>query len=86
MSEIKHPTEITYFIAYTDTLIFGYGIVTPEQTMNSGQPLLYTTLIEADWLNELLTVFNTDPYFVEEEEEVEINPYLLEEEEIQYIP
>ena len=69
MSEIKYPTEITYFIAYTDTLIFGYGIVTPEQTMTSGQPLLYTTLIEADWLNELLTVFNTDPYFVEEEEE-----------------
>ena len=71
MSEIIHPTETTYFIAYTDTLIFGYGIVTPEQTMNSGQPLLYTTLIEADWLNELLTVFNTDPYFVEEEEEEE---------------
>ena len=80
MSEIKHPTEITYFIAYTDTLIFGYGIVTPEQTMTSGQPLLYTTLIEADWLNELLTVFNTDPYFVEEEEEEE------EEVEIEYTP
>ena len=77
MSEIKYPTEITYFIAYTDTLIFGYGIVTPEQTMTTGQPLLYTTLIEADWLNELLTVFNTDPYFVEEEEE---------EVEIEYAP
>ena len=77
MREIKYPTEITYFIAYTDTLIFGYGIVTPEQTMTSGQPLLYTTLIEADWLNELLTVFNTDPYFVEEEEE---------EVEIEYAP
>jgi len=77
MREIKYPTEITYFIAYTDTLIFGYGIVTPEQTMTTGQPLLYTTLIEADWLNELLTVFNTDPYFVEEEEE---------EVEIEYAP
>ena len=72
MREIKYPTEITYFIAYTDTLIFGYGIVTPEQTMTSGQPLLYTTLIEADWLNELLTVFNTDPYFVEEVEDDEV--------------
>jgi len=61
MSEIKHPTETTYFIAYTDTNIFGYGIITPEQVMDSGQPYLYTTLNEEEWLKELLTKFNTIP-------------------------
>ena len=61
MSEIKHPTETTYFIAYTDTNIFGYGIVTPEQVMDSGQHYLYTTLSEEEWLEELLTKFNTIP-------------------------
>ena len=60
MSEIKHPTETTYFIAYTDTLIFGYGIVTTEQVMNSGQPYLYTTLSEDEWLEELKNNFNVD--------------------------
>ena len=61
MREIKYPTATTYFIAYTDTLIFGYGIVTPEQVMDSGQPYLYTTLSEDEWLYELLTKFNTIP-------------------------
>ena len=61
MSEIKHPTETTYFIAYTDTNIFGYGIITPEQVMDSGQLYLYTTLNEEEWLKELLTKFNTIP-------------------------
>ena len=61
MSEIKYPTETTYFIAYTDTNIFGYGIITPEQVMDSGQLYLYTTLNEEEWLKELLTKFNTIP-------------------------
>ena len=61
MTEIKYPTETTYFIAYTDTNIFGYGAVTTEQVMNSGQPYLYTTLSEDEWLYELLTKFNTIP-------------------------
>jgi len=61
MSEIKYPTETTYFIAYTDTNIFGYGIITPEQVMDSGQSYLYTTLSEEEWLEELLTKFNTIP-------------------------
>lgn len=61
MSEIKYPTETTYFIAYTDTNIFGYGVVTPEQVMDSGQPYFYTTLSEEEWLKELLTKFNTIP-------------------------
>jgi len=61
MNEIKYPTETTYFIAYTDTTTFGYGIVNSDQVMSSGQPELYTTLSEEEWLEELLTKFNTIP-------------------------
>jgi hypothetical protein len=39
MHEIKYPKETTYFIAYTDTTTFGYGIVNSDQVMDSGQPL-----------------------------------------------
>jgi hypothetical protein len=39
MNEIKFPTQTTYFIAYTNSEIFGYGIVTPEQEMVTGQPI-----------------------------------------------
>ena len=59
--EIKYPTEITYIIAYTDTTIFGYGIVHPTQVMVTGQPYLWTSLSESEWLQELLDVFNTIP-------------------------
>lgn len=61
MEMIKYPKETTYFIAYTDTNIFGYGIVNSDQVMTSGQPLLYTTLSEKEWLEELLTKFHTIP-------------------------
>jgi hypothetical protein len=61
MHEIKYPKETTYFIAYTDTTTFGYGIVNSDQVMDSGQPLLYTTLSEKEWLEELLTKFHTIP-------------------------
>jgi hypothetical protein len=61
MHEIKYPTETTYFIAYTDTTTFAYGIVNSDQVMDSGQPLLYTTLSEKEWLEELLTKFHTIP-------------------------
>ena len=59
--EIKYPTQATYFIAYTDTTIFGYGLVQPTQVMTAGQPYLWTSLSEAEWLKELLDVFNTIP-------------------------
>jgi len=32
-NEIKFPTETAYFIAYTNTDIFAYGIVNPDQEM-----------------------------------------------------
>jgi hypothetical protein len=65
MNEIKYPTETTYFIAYTDTTTFAYGIVNSEQVMDSGQPYLYTTLSEKEWLEELKNNFNVD--YTEEE-------------------
>ena len=62
VNEIKFPSEITYFIAYTNTEIFGYGIVTPEQEMQTDQPILWTTLSEAEWIYKLETEFNTNPF------------------------
>ena len=59
VNEIKFPSETTYFIAYTNTEIFGYGIVNPEQEMQTGQPILWTTLNEAEWVEKLKTEFNT---------------------------
>ena len=59
--EIRYPTETTYIIAYTDTTTFGYLVVHPTQVMRTGQPYLWTSLSEADWLKELLNVFNTIP-------------------------
>jgi hypothetical protein len=62
VNEIKFPSETTYFIAYTNTEIFAYGIVTLEQEMTTGQPILWTTLNEAEWVYKLETEFNTNPF------------------------
>tara|TARA_R100000963_G_C4642117_1_gene105733 strand:- start:1257 stop:1457 length:201 start_codon:yes stop_codon:yes gene_type:complete len=59
--EIKYPTQRTYVIAYTDTTIFTYITVNPDQVMDTGQPYLWTSLSEAEWLQELLDVYNTIP-------------------------
>ncbi len=39
MSEIKYPTQTTYFIAYTNNRICAWGVVEPNQEMSS-LPLL----------------------------------------------
>ncbi len=59
--EIKFPEQTTYFIAYTNNEIFAYGIVEPEQEMTTGQPILWTTLSEAEWLYKLEHDFNVIP-------------------------
>jgi hypothetical protein len=59
--EIKFPIETTYFIAYTNTDVFAYGIVTPDQEMVTGQPILWTTLSEAEWLYKLEHDFKVIP-------------------------
>jgi hypothetical protein len=60
--DIIYPEQTTYFIAYTNTNIFAYGMVEPDQEMTTGQPILWTTLDEAEWLYKLKTEFNTNPF------------------------
>jgi hypothetical protein len=60
--DIIYPEQTTYFIAYTNTDIFAYGIVEPDQEMTTGQPILWTTLDEAEWVLKLETEFNTNPF------------------------
>lgn len=53
MVEIKFPSVLTYFIAYTNSTKCAWGQVKPTQQMQSGQPKLYQTTKEAEWLAEL---------------------------------
>jgi len=59
---IEFPEVRTYWIAYTNTEIFSYGYVDPDQELNSGQPYLYQTTNEDEWILELETEFNTNPF------------------------
>jgi hypothetical protein len=58
MHEIIYPNQLTYFIAWTDSTIFSYGKVEPAHTLTSGQPHLWTTLVEQEWHDKLLNDFN----------------------------
>jgi hypothetical protein len=40
--KISFPTQITYFICKNDKNITGYGEITPEQEMTTGQPIVDT--------------------------------------------
>ena len=59
---IIYPEQTTYFVAYTNTDIFAYGIVESNQEMTTGQPILWTTLDEAEWIEKLENQFNTNPF------------------------
>lgn len=61
MNEIKFPTQTTYFIAYTDSNIFAYGKINPDQQMTTGQPYLYQTTNREEWVQTLINDFNTFP-------------------------
>jgi hypothetical protein len=69
--EIKYPQQTTYFIAYTNNLIFAYGIVTSQQEMTTGQPILWTTLDESEWIDELKNVYNVNMNNVDQLNELE---------------
>jgi hypothetical protein len=58
--EIKYPTQTTYWIAYTNTEIFGYGECTQEQQMTTGQPFLFQTTDKEQWIEKLKNDFNTE--------------------------
>jgi len=53
MREIKFPTEKTYFIAYTNDRLCAWGSVETNQEMSTGQPNLYSTTNENEWMAEL---------------------------------
>lgn len=57
--QISFPTQTTYWIAYTDSSIFAYGECTPEQEMQTGQPLLFYTTNREEWIEKLYNEFNT---------------------------
>jgi len=55
MNNIKNPEVETYFICKdNENAITAYGSVQPEQTMNTGQPIVDTYLDKAEWEATLL--------------------------------
>lgn len=58
MHEITYPSQLTYFIAWSDIETFTYGIVDVSQVLTTGQPSLWSTLIEQEWHDKLLSDFN----------------------------
>ena len=61
-NSIKYPTQTKWFITYTDKdVIVSYGEVTPEQEMETGQPIMNVYDNEEEWL-EVLIENGIDPY------------------------
>lgn len=58
MNEITYPSQLTYFIAWTDLTTFTYGTVDTDQVLTTGQPNLWSTLVEQEWHDKLLNDFN----------------------------
>jgi hypothetical protein len=56
MNTIKNPEQTTYFICREDDTftIVAYGSVEPNQTMNTGQPIVDTYTDKAEWEAKLL--------------------------------
>ena len=64
MNEITYPSQLTYFIVWTDSTIFSYGTVDRDQVLTTGQPNLWSTLVEQEWHDKLLNDFN---FIIQEE-------------------
>lgn len=61
-NSIKYPTQTKWFITYTNkNVIVSYGEVTPEQEMETGQPIMNVYDNEEEWL-EVLIENGIDPY------------------------
>ena len=56
MKNINNPEQTTYFICREDDTytITSYGSVEPNQTMNTGQPIMDTYLDKSEWEAKLL--------------------------------
>ena len=52
--KISYPQQITYFICKNDENITGYGEITQEQEMTTGQPIVDTYLDKGQWEAKLL--------------------------------
>ena len=55
-NEIKNPEQTKYYICREDDMfkVTAYGVVEPNQQMQTGQPIMDTYLNEIDWQNVLL--------------------------------
>ncbi len=53
MITIEKPSETIYFIAYDSTEVFGYGVVTPDQILESPREYIFQTTNEEEWKTEL---------------------------------
>jgi len=56
MNSIKNPEQTTYFICREDETytIVAHGSVEPNQTMNTGQPIMDEYLDKVEWEDKLI--------------------------------
>lgn len=54
MKSIKNPEKTTYYICKNGDEITSYGVVEPNQTLNTGQPILESYLDKEEWEAELI--------------------------------
>ena len=55
MTEINYPSEKTYFIGYNENDDnVHYGIIDVDQCMTTAKDNIYTTIIEQEYIDELL--------------------------------
>jgi hypothetical protein len=55
MAEINYPLEKTYFICYNENDDnVHYGIINPDQCMTTGKANVFTTIVEQEYIDELL--------------------------------
>ena len=55
-NEIKNPEQTTFYICREDDMfkVTAYGVVGPNQQMQTGQPIMDTYLDKTEWENVLL--------------------------------
>jgi len=55
-NEIKNPEQTKYYICREDDMfkVTAYGVVEPNQQMQTGQPIMDTYLDKTEWENVLL--------------------------------
>ena len=58
--EIKYPSQITYWIFWTDKASnFAYGFTNPNLETETNYQNYWITLNESEWINKLKKEFNT---------------------------